>query len=110
MVRKVHPIGLYLIVYVVLLLLLVLTVWISFFDLGRYANNSIAMGIGCVKAFLIVLIFMHMKYERWITWYFPAAGVVWLCIMIGLTMTDYLTRNHPPQSSPKGEPVLLSER
>jgi hypothetical protein len=29
--------------------------------------------------------------------------------MITLTMSDYLTRNHPVRSSPKGEPVFVSQ-
>ena len=110
MSEKVHSIRLYLTVYVILLALLILTVGMAFIDIGRYPNNLIAMGIGCVKAVLIVLFFMHIKYERWITWFFAAAGVVWLCIMITLSMADYLTRNHPAHSSPKGEPVFVSQQ
>ncbi len=109
MAEKTHPIRLYLVVYVVLLCLLGLTIGVSYIDIGRHPNNSIAIAIACVKGLLIVLFFMHMKYERWITWFFAAAGVVWLCIMITLFMTDYLTRNHPAHSSPKGEPVFLSQ-
>ena len=110
MAKQVHPIGLYLLVYVVLLCLLGLTIGASYLDIGRYPNNIIAIGIAIIKMLLIILIFMHMKYERWITWFFAAAGMVWLCIMISLMMTDYLSRNHPANSSPKGEPVFVSER
>ena len=110
MAGKVHSIRLYLAVYFALLALLILTVGMAFVDIGRYPNNVIAIGIGCIKAVLIVLFFMHIKYERWITWFFAAAGAIWLCIMITLSMADYLTRNHPAHSSPKGEPVFVSQQ
>lgn len=110
MAKQVHPIRLYLLVYVVLLCLLGLTIGASYIDIGRYPNNIIAIGIAIIKMLLIILIFMHMKYERWITWFFAAAGIVWLCIMISLMMTDYLSRNHPANSSPKGEPMFVSDR
>ena len=109
MSEKVHPIRLYVSIYVLLLCLLGLTIGVSYIDIGRHPNNAIAILIACVKGALIILFFMHMKYERWITWFFAGAGFVWLCIMIVLTMTDYVTRNHPANSSPKGEPVFLSQ-
>jgi cytochrome c oxidase subunit 4 len=103
-------VRLYLIIYVALLILLAITIGFAFVDIGRYANNLIAMAIACMKGLLIVLFFMHMKDEKWITWFVAGAGVLWLCIMLTLTMNDYLTRNHPAQSSPKGEPVFVSQR
>jgi cytochrome c oxidase subunit IV len=109
MAGKTHTIRLYLVIYILLMCLLTLTVGMSYVDIGRYANNSIAVVIACIKALLVILFFMHVKYERWITWVFASAGFVWLCIMIVLTMTDYVTRNHPANSSPKGEPVFLSQ-
>ena len=108
MAKPSPSIKLYLTVYVALLILLVITVGVSFVDIGRYPNNLIALAIACVKGLLIVLFFMHMKDERWITWIFAGAGILWLCIMLVLMMNDYLTRNHPAQSSPKGEPVFVS--
>lgn len=110
MARPVHSVSLYLTVYIVLLILLGLTIGVSYIDIGRYPNNAFALAIAITKAVLIVLIFMHMKYERWITWVFASAGFIWLCIMLTMTMTDYLSRNHPADSSPKGEPMFLSER
>jgi len=110
MAPKVHSIKLYLAIYFILMALLILTVGFAFVDIGRYPNNLIAIAIACVKGVLIVLFFMHIKYERWITWCFAAAGAIWLCIMVTLTMSDYLTRNHPARSSPKGEPVFLSRQ
>jgi caa(3)-type oxidase subunit IV len=110
MAAPVYPIKLYVTIYIILLCLLAVTISFAFIDIGRYPNNGIAEFIPCVKTLLIVYFFMHLKDERWITWVFAGAGVLWLCIMLTLTMNDYLTRNHPAQSSPKGEPVFVSRQ
>ena len=104
---KTHSRTLYVVVYLALLLLLVATVGFSFVDFGRGINNAIAIGIGCIKALLIVLFFMHIAFEPWLTWFFAAAGFLWLGIMLTLTSSEYLTRNHPAGMSPKGEPAYI---
>ncbi len=98
----------YLVVFVALMLLLTLTVGISFVDFGRYINNSVAMAIAVIKALLIIVYFMHMRYQPRVTWFFAGAGFLWLGIMLVLSSSDYLTRNHPRNMSPKGEPEFLS--
>jgi len=108
MSEQVHPKRLYLINYLVLLALLALTVGMSYVDFGRGYNNTIAIGIGFIKAILIMLFFMHIWYEPSLMWVFAATGFFFLGIMLVLTMSDYLTRNHPPGMSPKGEPVFLT--
>ena len=99
----------YLIIYVALMVLLMLTVAFSFVDLGRHWNNLIALLIATAKAVLIAWFFMHLGYGPRLTWVFALAGFIWLAIMITLTMSDYLTRNHPPGDSPRGEPRYLVE-
>jgi cytochrome c oxidase subunit 4 len=96
--------------------LLVLTVIVTFIDIDHWAiahglgsgwNTAIALTIAFAKGLLILLFFMHVKYGSRITWAFAAAGFVWLMIMLSLTMSDYLSRNHPPGVSAKGEPRYL---
>ena len=99
----------YLVIYVLLLLLLTLTIGLSFVDFGRDWNNLAALLIAVTKAVLIVLFFMHLRYGPRLTWVFAAAGFVWLGMMLAMTMTDYLSRNHPAGDSPKGEPHFLQE-
>jgi len=106
--EQAHSRRLYLVVYVALLALLIATVGFSFVDIGRRWNNGIAIGIACAKGLLIILFFMHLRYERWLTWFFAGAGFVWLAILLTLSISEYLTRNHPAGMSPKGEPVYLS--
>jgi cytochrome c oxidase subunit 4 len=103
-----HPVRLYVATFVALIVLLSLTIAAAFIDIGRHWNNAIGVGIPCIKATLIVLFFMHVKYQPWVTRLFAVAGFLWLGIMLTLTMSEYVTRNHPPGDSPKGEPVFVS--
>jgi cytochrome c oxidase subunit 4 len=81
----------YLFVWVTLLLLLLLTWGLANVDLGPF-NNVAALAISITKMLLVVLFFMHGKYEKPITWIFIAAGVIWFLIMVDLTLADYLSR------------------
>ena len=96
----------YLGVYIALMVLLIVTVGASFIDLGRI-NTALALTIAVVKALLIVLIFMHVRYQPRLMWFFAGAGFLWLGILITLSNSDYLTRNAPPNSNQRGEPVYL---
>jgi cytochrome c oxidase subunit 4 len=81
----------YLAVFLVLLILLAVTVIAAQFDVGRW-NLPAASAIATAKAALIVLYFMHVRYSSSLIWLFAAAGFVWLAILFGLTLNDYLTR------------------
>ena len=47
-----------------LLGLTALTVWISRIDLGKFGNITLGVAVAVVKASLVVLIFMHLKWEK----------------------------------------------
>jgi cytochrome c oxidase subunit 4 len=64
-------------------------------DLG-VLNNFVMLLIACTKAALVVLFFMHVRWSTRLTWVVAASGFVWLLIMFGLTMQDYLTRGWVP--------------
>jgi cytochrome c oxidase subunit 4 len=80
-----------LIVFGALMALLALTIWVAYFDLGTL-GLAIAMGIAVIKATLIVLYFMHVRFGSPLTWVFSGAAFFWLAIFILLTLNDYLTR------------------
>lgn len=71
------------------------TVWVANFDLGRW-NAIVALSIAVVKATLVVLYFMHVRYSSKLTWVFIGAGVIWLIILFAFTLSDYLTRGWVP--------------
>jgi cytochrome c oxidase subunit 4 len=68
-----------------------LTVGVAFVDLGAL-NNVLMLGIAMTKALLVILFFMHVRWGTRLTWVVAASGFVWLLILFGITMTDYLTR------------------
>ncbi|QDU98101.1 cytochrome C oxidase subunit IV family protein [Lignipirellula cremea] len=81
----------YLIVFAVLLVLLVLTVAAAQIEHG-VLNLTVAISIAVVKATLIALFFMHLRYNSAVIRLAAAAGFFWLAILLVITMSDYLTR------------------
>jgi cytochrome c oxidase subunit 4 len=88
-----HVIGIrtYVTIYVILLVLTAITVGAAFTDLGRI-NVVLMLLIAAVKATLVILWFMHVRFEGRLVHVAAAAGFAWLGIMIAFTMSDYLTR------------------
>jgi cytochrome c oxidase subunit 4 len=60
--------------------------------LGVFLNNFVMLLIACTKATLVVLFFMHVRWSTRLTWIVAAAGFVWLLILFGLGMSDYIGR------------------
>jgi len=78
-------------VFVTLLFLTATTFVVSGVDLGGL-NAVAALVIAMVKALLVALFFMHLRYSRPLMLMVVAAGLLWLGIMITLTLGDFLTR------------------
>ncbi len=74
-----------------LLVLTAATVGVAYLDLGL-ANDLVALAIAVGKALLVILFFMHVKESSRLTKLTVAAGFFWLAILIGITLTDYLSR------------------
>jgi cytochrome c oxidase subunit 4 len=81
----------YFLIFLALIVLTVLTVALSFFELGPW-HLVVGMAIGVVKAALVILFFMHVLHSSRLTWIVIAAGFFWLALLIGGTIMDYLTR------------------
>ncbi|MCL6623958.1 MAG: cytochrome C oxidase subunit IV family protein [Fimbriimonadales bacterium] len=88
------PVKVYAWVFFALLVGLVLTVWVSYYDFGFF-NIIIAMLIACAKAALVVLFFMHLYYSRGLTFVWAGAAVLFFIMMVGLTIGDFRTRGEP---------------
>lgn len=78
-------------IFVALMVLTAVTVAVAFLDLG-FANPVVALTIAVIKAALVVLFFMHMRWSSKLTWVFGGAAIFWLGIMFVLTLSDYATR------------------
>ena len=79
-----HPtLKVYYTVFAALMVLLIATVVVAEMDLGPL-NFLVAAGIASVKALLIILFFMHVRYSEPLTWLIAAAGFFWLAILFSL--------------------------
>jgi cytochrome c oxidase subunit 4 len=85
------PPRVYLTVFVVLLIMTATTTAVSAVDLGPW-NTVVALGIAFFKATLVVLYFMHVKYSHGLTRIVLVSGLLWLVILIGITLADFMTR------------------
>ncbi len=84
----------YFVIFGALIVLTVVTYLVARIDFGNEAVNTIvALAIAVTKATLVILYFMHVRYSPRLTWVVIASGLLWLVIMIGITLLDYLTRN-----------------
>lgn len=94
--KPIHvPKKLYALVWVALLLLLFATWAAAEVNLGVF-NNVVALLIAFGKMGLVLLFFMHVKYEKRLIWVFVSAGFIWLLIMVSYALGDYLTRHTSP--------------
>ena len=83
----------YFVIFGALMALTLLTVVAARYDLGsEKINTVVALTIAVTKAMLVVLYFMHVRYSSRLTWVVVAGGFLWLMIMVGLTLSDYLSR------------------
>jgi cytochrome c oxidase subunit IV len=85
------PTRVYYTVFGILMLCTYLTVQIAFLDLGTL-NTIAALGIAGLKAGLVVLYFMHVKYSPKLTWAVVLGSLFWLSLLMVITLSDYLTR------------------
>jgi cytochrome c oxidase subunit 4 len=81
------------------MVLTAITVAVAFVNLGSL-NFPIAIAVAITKATLVVLFFMHVKYSSAMTKMVVGLAVFFLLVMLGLTMTDYATRDW--FASPRG--------
>ena len=86
-------VGMYYGIWITLLILTGVTAGVSFIDLGPF-NTIVALVIATFKALLVVLFFMHVKYaSEKLTKTVIIAAIFWLMLLLGLSLTDYISRN-----------------
>ena len=96
------PVRVYLAVFAALMVLTVATVAVWRMDLGVFAT-PVALGIAILKAVLVILYFMHVKYNDRLTQVVAASGFFFLVILFGLTLVDYAARGRAnPETRPAG--------
>ena len=89
---KSSPLKLYFGVWATLLIFTFVTYKAAFIELGRF-NAAVALGIAVIKASLVVLFFMHAWHaSEKLTKLVVIAAIFFLFLLLGLTMTDYISR------------------
>jgi cytochrome c oxidase subunit IV len=91
MSEHIVPLKTYYAIFAALMVGTAVTVAVAFLDLGPM-NTVVALTIAVLKALLVVLYFMHVKYSSRLTWVFAGAAFVWLALLLGLTLADFESR------------------
>jgi cytochrome c oxidase subunit 4 len=78
-------------IFAALLIMTAITVGASYLELGDF-NVIVALAIACIKAVLVILFFMHVKYSSRLTKLTVAAGFFTFFVLITMSMTDYISR------------------
>lgn len=82
-------------IFAALLVLTAVTAGVAFIDLG-FMNTFVALTIAVIKATLVILYFMHVRYSSKLTWVFIGAGFLWLMILMAFLFADVLSRGWLP--------------
>lgn len=96
MSEHIVSIKVYLIIFLALMVGTALTVWAGLQDFPGQLNVIVAMTIAVIKATLVVLYFMHVRYSSRLIWVVFTSALFWLGILFALTLSDYLTRDWLP--------------
>ena len=85
------PLSTYIIVFSLLIVMTVVTVWSAQYDFGSF-NIVLALIIASFKSSLVLLFFMHLYYDNKINLALILGSVLFLALFIGLTMIDVTRR------------------
>jgi cytochrome c oxidase subunit 4 len=80
------------IVFVTLLVFTGVTAGVAYLDLG-WANPVVALFIACFKACIVILFFMHAKYQSRLIKMTIASGFFMFLVLITMTLSDYMSRS-----------------
>jgi cytochrome c oxidase subunit 4 len=87
----ISPKSMYYTIFGSLMALTAVTISVAFIDLGTL-NFPVALAIAILKATLVILFFMHVKYSSQLTNLICGTAFFFLNVLFGLTLTDYLSR------------------
>lgn len=87
-----------------LLVLTVATVVVTRWDFGSAGNLAIALGIAVVKAGLVALYFMHLRYDRPFNGFLLIVALAFVALLAGTVLVD--TEEYQPQLIQGPAPAL----
>jgi cytochrome c oxidase subunit 4 len=68
-----------------------ITVGAAFVNLG-ILNPVVALAIACTKAVIVILFFMHVKYQSKLIKMTVGAGFFTFLVLVTMTLSDYMSR------------------
>jgi cytochrome c oxidase subunit IV len=101
--QHVIPLRVLLLVWATLLVLTGVTVGVRGIDLGAW-GLWVAMAIATVKASLVLLYFMHMRYDRPINAIVFVAALLFVTLFVGFALLD--TAAYQPELIPGYAPAI----
>jgi cytochrome c oxidase subunit 4 len=82
------PFSMYIATWVTLLVLTVITVGASYLNLGHTGNLIVALLIATIKASVVAMIFMHLKWDHKFHSIIFFSSLIFLAVFIGIVMSD----------------------
>lgn len=95
----ISPKSVYYTIFGALMVLTGITVAAAFVNLGNL-NFPVALSIATLKATLVVLFFMHVKYSSHLTKLVIITGLFFVSLLMIETMVDYVSRGWLPGGPP----------
>ncbi|MBK9031129.1 MAG: cytochrome C oxidase subunit IV family protein [Myxococcales bacterium] len=97
----------------ILMVLTVITVGATKIDLGASYNLALAMAIAAVKATLVLLFFMHLRYDKLFHSVMVAGGILAAALFVGFALMDsnqyqsaIIWNPAQPPAAPIGPPLV----
>ncbi len=89
--HHVTPLNVYVKIIIALMILTVITVAVAYVDMG-IMNAPVAMFVASLKAILVLMYFMGLKYDSKLNLAVFASSIIGLALLIGFSTTDVLAR------------------
>ena len=111
----VAPVRVLLSTWIALTILTILTVLASRIELGANGNLALAMFIAVIKASLVCLFFMHLKYDRLFHSVLLIGGILAAALFVGFSLMDsnqyqdtIIWQQSSPPAAPYGPRPIVS--
>lgn len=108
-VGHIVPLNVFVAVLIALFVLTAITVGVSYIDFGAW-NIVVAMVVASIKALLVALFFMHLKFEDPFTWAYAGLPLIILGLLLGGVFIDNPTRIYPDPVVIKSESPLVQSK
>jgi cytochrome c oxidase subunit 4 len=92
-------------IFVALLILTAITVYITVFDFGYTMNLVVAMAVALVKALLVGLYFMHLRWDAPLNGFILVASLLFVTLFITFSLMDTGAYQYTQEAATMARPV-----